>query len=125
MSGTIQGKAFFSSWSMNVKIEGKNAVRHMDMATHNHASMPANTPPQTYLDSMNQVEDVKLDEMAILLLDEADQPVVGGAYILKAADGKNLEGLSDGDGMIRVFGIEPGAYEITLTEVEDKSWERI
>jgi hypothetical protein len=41
----IQGKAYFISWSMNVKIEGENACRHLDMTTHNHASMPAGAPP--------------------------------------------------------------------------------
>lgn len=32
------GKVYFKSWSMNVKIEGENAVRHLDVTTHNHAS---------------------------------------------------------------------------------------
>lgn len=42
------GKVFFVAWSMDVKIEGQNAVRHMDMATSNHASAPGNTPPFIY-----------------------------------------------------------------------------
>src|SRR5215471_9724324 len=41
----IQGKCYFTSWSMDVKIEGENAVRHLDMMTHNHASGPGGTPP--------------------------------------------------------------------------------
>lgn len=45
------GKVFFESWSMDVKIEGKNAVRHLDMTTNNHASTPGDTPPWIYLDS--------------------------------------------------------------------------
>ena len=46
----IQGKAYFTSWSMDVKIEGENAVRHMDLTTHNHASPTTNTPPTIHND---------------------------------------------------------------------------
>jgi hypothetical protein len=46
----IQGKCYFTSWSMDVKIEGENAVRHMDMLTHNHGSAPGGTPPWVYQD---------------------------------------------------------------------------
>jgi hypothetical protein len=49
---TIQGKAYFAAWSMDVKIEGENAVRHMDMMTHNHNPPPGNSPPWLYQDSM-------------------------------------------------------------------------
>lgn len=45
-----KGKAFFTSWSMNVKIEGQNVDRHTDLTTHNHGST-ANTGPWAYLDS--------------------------------------------------------------------------
>ena len=46
------GKVFFESWSMDVKIEGQNAVRHLDMTTNNHASTPGDTPTWPYLDKM-------------------------------------------------------------------------
>ena len=36
---------------MDVKIEGQNATRHLDMTTNNHASMPGDTPPWMYSDS--------------------------------------------------------------------------
>jgi hypothetical protein len=49
----IQGKAYFVSWSMDVKIEGENVVRHMDMTTNNHASLPANAPPWMHLEEMS------------------------------------------------------------------------
>jgi hypothetical protein len=51
LTSKIKGKAYFKSWSMDVKIEGANVVRHMDITTHNHGS-PPNTPPQLYLDSI-------------------------------------------------------------------------
>ncbi|MCI5130116.1 MAG: DUF4150 domain-containing protein [Candidatus Electrothrix sp. EH2] len=47
-----RGKVYFIAWSMDVKVEGKNAVRHLDMTTHNHASPTTNTPPWPYCDSM-------------------------------------------------------------------------
>ncbi len=46
VSHKIQGKAYFVSWSMNVKAEGENVVRHLDLTTHNHLmTKPGNTPP--------------------------------------------------------------------------------
>ncbi|MCC5810512.1 MAG: DUF4150 domain-containing protein [Ectothiorhodospiraceae bacterium] len=48
-----RGKVYFTAWSMDVKFEGENVVRHMDMTTHNHASVPGNTIPWLYADSMD------------------------------------------------------------------------
>jgi hypothetical protein len=50
----IRGKVYFTSWSMNVKIEEENAVRHLDIMTHNHASKPGNSPPWPYKDATAQ-----------------------------------------------------------------------
>ncbi len=47
-----RGKVYFVSWSMDVKIEGENVVRHLDMTTHNHASPIANTPITNHIDNM-------------------------------------------------------------------------
>jgi hypothetical protein len=41
MSSTNKGKAYFIAWSMDVKFEGENIVRHLDMTTNNHGSEPA------------------------------------------------------------------------------------
>ncbi len=46
-----RGKVYFNAWSMDVKFEGKNVVRHLDITTHNHASVPGNTPTWPYIDS--------------------------------------------------------------------------
>ncbi|WP_434623696.1 DUF4150 domain-containing protein [Pseudomonas sp. Z1-29] len=51
-----KGKVYFTSWSMDVKYEGKNVVRHMDLTTHNHASQPGNTVPWPYADRMALAE---------------------------------------------------------------------
>ena len=42
VSHSITGKTFFVSWSMDVKFEGKNVDRHIDMTTSNHASLVPN-----------------------------------------------------------------------------------
>ena len=49
---TITGKVYFNSWSMDVKVEGENVVRHLDMTTHNHMSVPGNSPTWPYVDAM-------------------------------------------------------------------------
>jgi hypothetical protein len=59
ITSKIKGKVYFNSWSMDVKIEGENAVRHLDLTTHNHASKPGQTPPWPYLDSMGLPPDEK------------------------------------------------------------------
>ncbi|MFO1126859.1 MAG: DUF4150 domain-containing protein [Rhodospirillales bacterium] len=38
----ITGKTYFTMWSMDVKIEGENVDRHIDLTTSNHASLLAN-----------------------------------------------------------------------------------
>jgi Domain of unknown function (DUF4150) len=47
------GKVYFTAWSMDVKIEGENVVRMLDMTTHNHGSVPGNTTPWPYIDEMS------------------------------------------------------------------------
>lgn len=47
------GKVYFQAWSMDVKFEGENVDRHLDLTTNNHASMPGDTPTWPYLDSMS------------------------------------------------------------------------
>ena len=45
----IKGKVYFNAWSMDVKVEGENVVRHLDLTTHNHASFPGDTPTWPFL----------------------------------------------------------------------------
>jgi hypothetical protein len=51
VTSKIKGKANFIAWSMNVKFEGENVPRHLDLTGHNEASNPPNTPPWPYMDS--------------------------------------------------------------------------
>src|SRR5882672_4754150 len=38
VSHNIQGPMKHAAWSMDVKIEGQNVIRHQDMTTHNHSN---------------------------------------------------------------------------------------
>ena len=48
---TIQGEASFTSWSMDVKIEGQNVDRHLDTTINNEQCFPSNTGPWPYVDA--------------------------------------------------------------------------
>lgn len=45
-----RGKVYFTMWSMDVKVEGENVVRNLDLTTHNHGSVPGNTSVWPYID---------------------------------------------------------------------------
>jgi len=47
-----RGKVYFVVWSMDVKAEGENVVRHLDLTTHNHNPKVGQTPPFLYADRM-------------------------------------------------------------------------
>ncbi len=51
VTSTIRGKVYFNAWSMDVKFEGENVVRNLDITTHNHASFPGNSPTWPFLDA--------------------------------------------------------------------------
>jgi len=54
VTSKTSGKAYFTSWSMNVKFEGQNVIRNLDLMTTNHASsMPGNTPPWPFIASVS------------------------------------------------------------------------
>src|SRR3989442_15829418 len=40
VTSQIKGKANFCAWSMDVKFEGENVPRHLDLTGHNEASAP-------------------------------------------------------------------------------------
>ena len=45
----ITGKAYFTQWSFDVLFESLGVPRHTDLVSHNHGSMPSNTPVFPYL----------------------------------------------------------------------------
>ena len=54
---TIQGEASFTAWSMDVKFEGANVDRHLDLMKMNEQSDPPNPPPWAYTSSQTAPED--------------------------------------------------------------------
>src|SRR5262249_38661852 len=52
VSHQITGEVNFVAWSMDVKFEGANVPRHLDMTLHNEMCVPANTPVWPYIDAM-------------------------------------------------------------------------
>ncbi len=53
VSHQIQGEVSFAAWSMDVKFEGENVPRHLDITLHNEMCIPANTPPWPYIDTQS------------------------------------------------------------------------
>lgn len=54
LSSTNTGKVYFIKWSMDVKFEGENVDRHLDMTTDNHNSPNANEAvPWPFIDNMS------------------------------------------------------------------------
>ena len=47
-----KGEVFFTSWSMDVKIEGENVDRHLNMTVHNEACNPPNTITWPFIDQV-------------------------------------------------------------------------
>ena len=61
---TNKGKVYFIAWSMDVKVEGENVVRHLDMTTHNHNPSPGNSGPMGHVDAMDpSVQEACKDEI--------------------------------------------------------------
>ena len=52
VSHNISGKVYFAAWSMDVKVEGLNVDRHLDLTTSNHMSPNPNTPPLPEMENM-------------------------------------------------------------------------
>ena len=53
ISSKNTGKVYFIKWSMDVKFEGENVDRHLDMTTNNHGSPTANEAvPWAFIDRM-------------------------------------------------------------------------
>lgn len=57
VTSQIKGKVNFCAWSMDVKFEGENVPRHLDLTGHNEASEPPNAPPWPYVDTMTMTSE--------------------------------------------------------------------
>ncbi|PXW82681.1 HNH/endonuclease VII toxin of polymorphic toxin system [Nitrosomonas sp. Nm84] len=52
ISSKNTGKVYFIKWSMDVKFEGENVDRHLDMTTNNHGSPANEAVPWPFIDAM-------------------------------------------------------------------------
>ncbi len=52
INSKITGKVYFNAWSMDVKVEGENVVRNLDLTTHNHGSTANEAVPWPYQDAI-------------------------------------------------------------------------
>ena len=59
---TIQGEASFVAWSMDVKFEGANVDRHLDMMAQNEQSQPPNPPTWPYTSTQTSPDDGDADD---------------------------------------------------------------
>lgn len=62
ISSTNTGTVYFIKWSMDVKFEGENVDRHLDMTTNNHGSPTTNEAvPWSFIDKLteSQAEECK------------------------------------------------------------------
>lgn len=60
INSKISGKVYFTAWSMDVMFEGENAVRHLDLTTHNHGSTMNAAAPWPALSKMTRAKGKKL-----------------------------------------------------------------
>jgi uncharacterized Zn-binding protein involved in type VI secretion len=112
LSHVVEGKAYFTSFSMNVKVEGEPVPRHLDMMTHNHAAPSPGEAVGTYLGSMQMAvpkipllpepkerkEDGKPFDYEITV-DANAMSQSGVTYLLESGDGAYSKMLSDAGGV--------------------------
>lgn len=79
------GKVYFNAWSMDVKVEGENVVRMLDLTTHNHGSQPGNSPPFPYIDKVSpsapKEEKVKKGTLKVKVVDICNDKAVDKASV--------------------------------------------
>ena len=59
----------------------------------------------------------------IQLFDEESQPVAGENYQITLSDGSVASGTTDGNGLARVDGIDPGSCQITFPNRDQEAWD--
>jgi hypothetical protein len=120
----VQGRAYFQTYSRNVFIEGKPAVRHMDLVTHNHLTkIPGNTPPTPWMSAMTAgpgpvPKEVERDAnegkewIEIGLTDANGNAVAGVRYRLTSPAGKILEGVTPRSGKVKIRRLSKGQCKV-------------
>jgi len=130
-SHAVQGKAYFGSYSRDVLIEGKPAVRHLDLVTHNHLDpMPTNCPPAVWVSEASpdklppipknktNVLEEGADWIEISLVDEADEPIAYTPFRFKTPKQALVEGRFLWGGKLTIRQMAQGRCELVLPEVD-------
>ena len=97
----ITGKTYFVMWSMDVKFEGKNVDRHMDLTTSNHGSPPPGTPPKDELEKKDIPVPVTDEKEKCPVCDKGTNPTPGEtpAYVTENRIPKDSETLIGREGL--------------------------
>ena len=116
ISSKNKGKVYFIDWSMDVKFEGENAVRHLDKTTNNHGSPQANESiPWPFIDSM---ADSNIDKTAC---DEDKKQEEAACQGYKKKPGGPGKDVCEAAGVGSSFTRGKGATTVRATKVsEDK-----
>jgi Domain of unknown function (DUF4150) len=87
------GKVYFKAWSMDVKVEGENVVRHFDITTHNHGSEGPNSPPMVHIDEIS----ISFPEVCRDNVDQCNAACSksGGMSTTGSGAGRRVESCSD------------------------------
>jgi hypothetical protein len=132
ITGQVQGRAYFQTYSRNVFIEGKPAVRHLDLVTHNHLSkIPGNTPPTPWMSAMTAPTPVKPGIatkqeregkawIEVALLDVQGQPVPFTACEMRTPKGALVTAHASAAGILRIGGLANGSCQATFPAHDTK-----
>jgi hypothetical protein len=129
VSHAVQGKAVFRSYSPNVFIEGKPAVRHADLLTQNHTGQTGNTPPSVWMSSVDlskpqppkkltKVLGDGKDWIEIVVVDEEGESVPHLEFRIAGPKGKSMSGRLLAAGSMRLTGIAEGKCKLSLPGVD-------
>lgn len=130
-SHAVQGKAYFGSFSRDVLIEGKPAVRHLDLVTHNHLDpMPTNCPPAVWVSEASpdvppvqprrytKVLHEGKDWVEIDMVDLEGEAVAYENYHAKTPAGETLEGRGLLAGIVTFKGLAKGTCQISFPNID-------
>jgi hypothetical protein len=135
-SHAVQGKAYFASWSGDVLIEGKHAVRDGDLLTQNHLEgMPSNCPPSVWMGticpgakpqagtpkhSTKTLQEGK-EWVTIRAVNPYGGPMAYRRYRLTTASGTVIEGRTLLGGTVTVRGIAKGKCKVEWLDEDPNS----
>jgi len=131
VSHAVQGKAYFASWSPNVFIAGKPAVRHGDLLTQNHlGKLPANTPPSVWMSSVSpdqppvqpktvtKILHEGKEWIEIEMVDLEGEVVPFEDYSAKTPAGESIEGRGLLAGFVAFRGLAKGNCQIVFPDID-------